>query len=201
MAERESAEISHQQRLFDIRAFFNDQSAANAARYNQLNLQSASVFFQNIGALMQTKSRALFEIGKAGAIGETIISTYLGAQKAFSALAGIPIVGPALGTAAAAAAILAGGARVAAISSTSFGSTSASPVLSSGGVSGPVTSPGAGVVPFESPAASRATAPERTINIYLAGENIYSAASIRDSLIPALNDALGDGVTLNVRTA
>jgi TP901 family phage tail tape measure protein len=202
MAEREAAEISHQQRLFDIRNFYNGQTAANAARYNQLNLQSASVFFQNMGALMQTKSRALFEIGKAGAIGETIIQTYAGAQKAFSALAGIPIIGPALGTAAAAAAILAGGARVAAISSTSFGSTSASPVLSSGGVSGPVTSGGAGVVPFDSPtSALKAAAPERVVNIYLTGEGSPTQSYIRDVLVPGLNEALGDGVTLNVRAA
>ena len=201
MADRENAEIAHQTRLFEIRDFYNGQTAANAARYNSLNLQSASVFFQNMGALMQTKSRALFEIGKAGAIGETIIQTYAGAQKAFSALAGIPIVGPALGAAAAAAAILAGGARVAALSSTSFGSTSASPVLSSGGVSGPVTSGGAGVVPFESPNATRAAAPERVVNIFLSGDGSPTQAYIRDVLVPGLNEALGDGVTLNVRAA
>lgn len=49
---------------------------------------------------------------KAAAITQTIIDTYKGAQAAFSALAPIPIVGPALGGAAAAAAIAAGLARV-----------------------------------------------------------------------------------------
>lgn len=49
---------------------------------------------------------------KAAAITQTIIETYKGAQAAFSALAPIPIVGPALGGAAAAAAIAAGMARV-----------------------------------------------------------------------------------------
>lgn len=49
---------------------------------------------------------------KAAAITQTIIETYKGAQAAFSALAPIPIVGPALGGAAAAAAIAAGLARV-----------------------------------------------------------------------------------------
>ena len=49
---------------------------------------------------------------KAAAITQTIIDTYKGAQAAFSALAPIPIVGPALGGVAAAAAIAAGMARV-----------------------------------------------------------------------------------------
>lgn len=49
---------------------------------------------------------------KAAAITQTIIETYKGAQAAFSALAPIPIVGPALGAAAAAAAVAGGLARV-----------------------------------------------------------------------------------------
>lgn len=47
-------------------------------------------------------------IGKAAAIAETTINTYLGAQKAYASLSGIPIVGPVLGGIAAAAAISAG---------------------------------------------------------------------------------------------
>lgn len=58
-----------------------------------------------------------FKAFKAFAIAQTIISTYDSAQKAYSSLASIPYVGPALGIAAAAAAIGAGLARVAAIRS------------------------------------------------------------------------------------
>lgn len=54
---------------------------------------------------------------KAAAITQTIIDTYKGATAAYSAFAGIPIVGPALGAAAAGAAIAAGLARVSAIRS------------------------------------------------------------------------------------
>ena len=54
----------------------------------------------------------MFAAYKAFAIVQTMIQTYEGAQKAFTALAGIPIVGPALGAAAAAAAIAAGMMRV-----------------------------------------------------------------------------------------
>ena len=64
---------------------------------------------------------------KATKITETIIATYQGAQNAFSALAGIPVVGPALGTAAAGAAVAAGMKRVQSIASTKM------PKLAKGG--------------------------------------------------------------------
>jgi|SaaInl1SG_22_DNA_1037389.scaffolds.fasta_scaffold00332_10 hypothetical protein len=56
--------------------------------------------------------------GKAAAISSALISTYQGAQDSYKSLAGIPIVGPALGFAAAAAATVAGLANVKAITST-----------------------------------------------------------------------------------
>ena len=57
-------------------------------------------------------------LGKAAAIAETTINTYMAAQKAYSAMAAIPVVGPALGAVAAAAAIASGLMNVAKISST-----------------------------------------------------------------------------------
>lgn len=51
-------------------------------------------------------------IGKAAAIAETTINTYKSATAAYSALAGIPFVGPILGAAAAGAAIVSGLANV-----------------------------------------------------------------------------------------
>lgn len=47
-------------------------------------------------------------LGKASAIAETVINTYKSATSAYSSLAGIPVVGPALGAAAASAAVIAG---------------------------------------------------------------------------------------------
>jgi TP901 family phage tail tape measure protein len=198
-AQIEADEQSHQSRLLGIRNFFESQSLAGATRYRKMNVDSMGFFFSQIGALMQTKSRSLFEIGKAGAIGETIVNTYRAAQGAYAALAGIPVVGPALGVAAAASAVLVGMARVAAIRSTSFGSTSASPMLSGGGMSGPVVAGDAAVVPITAP--QRLPTPERTINLILSGEGSPTQSYIRDVLIPGLNEALGDGVTLNVRPA
>ncbi|MBI1397074.1 MAG: hypothetical protein GC151_13945 [Betaproteobacteria bacterium] len=170
-------------------------------KYDKLSLDASAFFFGQLGALMQTKSRALFEVGKAGAIAETIIQTYRAAQGAYAALASIPYVGPALGAAAAAAAIAVGFARVQAIRSTSFGGASGSPVLTSGGASGPVVSSGTPVaVPAQPYATQTLATPQQQVNITLQG-SAFSANTIRDELIPLLNDALGDGVKLNVSTA
>lgn len=71
----------------------------------------------NLLSLQTSNSKALRAVGKASAIADTTISTYQGAQNAFTALSGIPFIGPALGIAAAAAAITAGVSRIAAITS------------------------------------------------------------------------------------
>lgn len=168
--------------------------------YNRLSLESAQFFFAQLGGLMQTKSRALFEIGKAGAVAETVFNTYRAAQGAYAALAGIPLVGPALGAAAAAAAVAVGFARVQAIRSTSFGGASGSPILSSGGTSGPVSAGDSPVVPYTAPNQG-VLQQTREVHITLSGTEVYSAASIRDSLIPALNEAIGDGARILVSNA
>lgn len=61
------------------------------------------------------KIKEFFVIGKAASVAQATMSTYEAAQKAYSSLAGIPYVGPALGIAAAVAAIAQGLARVAMI--------------------------------------------------------------------------------------
>lgn len=60
-------------------------------------------------------------VGKAAAIAETTFNTFSAAQKSFSSLASIPVVGPALGTVAAGAAITGGIARVKKIASVKSG--------------------------------------------------------------------------------
>jgi len=59
------------------------------------------------------------EAGKAFAVTQATIDTYVGATAAYSSMAGIPIVGPVLGGIAAAAAIVAGIQNVKAITSAS----------------------------------------------------------------------------------
>ncbi len=82
-------------------------------------------FTRQMSVLMQAENEKMFKIGKAFAVANTIFETYAGAQKAFTSLAGIPVVGPALGAMAAAAAITAGMMRVKQIAKTKPGSASA----------------------------------------------------------------------------
>jgi len=73
--------------------------------------------FGNMATAALAFGKKGFAAYKAFATAQAIVDTYKAANAAYSALAGIPIVGPALGIAAAAAAIAAGLANVAAINS------------------------------------------------------------------------------------
>jgi len=106
----EQAETAYQQRLADF-----------AIAQNKRKRDAIDGILGNLTVLMNTHSRRAFEVGKAAAIAQTIMSTYEAAQKSYSALASIPYVGPALGAAAAIAAVASGMARVSAIRSQSFG--------------------------------------------------------------------------------
>jgi hypothetical protein len=172
--------------------------------YRKADLGAAGFFADQMGTLMQTKSRTLFEIGKAGAIAGAVIDSYKAATGSYAALAGIPIIGPALGAAAAAAAIAVGFARVSAIKSTSFGgggggggavgTFAANP---STGLPEDPTSSGFDAAPV-SPLAQRSVGTSKTITVNLLGNGRYTQQEIRDQLIPALNEAAGDGVTIRV---
>ena len=67
-----------------------------------------------------------FEKNKQVQIAETVIDTLTSAVAAYKALAGIPVVGPALGAIAAAAALVTGYARVSEIRATTFQSSGTS---------------------------------------------------------------------------
>ena len=76
-------------------------------------LTMASNAFGQLSSIMGKETKA----GKAAAIGQATIQTYLGATSAFTSLSGIPIVGPALGVVAAGAAVVAGFKNIQAIKS------------------------------------------------------------------------------------
>lgn len=78
------------------------QEIEDAKQTNKVKL--ASDAFGSLAAIFGEESKA----GKAAAIAQTTIDTYQSAVSAFKSLSGIPIVGPALGGIASAAAITAG---------------------------------------------------------------------------------------------
>ena len=85
-----------------IRQRMDLEKASELEKGKFLMENSANVFKAFSG-----QSKKAFQIQKALSISETLISTYQSATSAYKALAGIPVVGPALGAAAAAAAVAA----------------------------------------------------------------------------------------------
>jgi len=106
-------------------------------------LALADNYFKNFTGLAESSNKKLAAVGKAAlvaqkavAITQATIKTYESATSAYASLAGIPIVGPALGAAAAGAAIAAGLANVSSIASapTNVGNFASGGIL--GGSSG-----------------------------------------------------------------
>jgi hypothetical protein len=79
-----------------------------AKMVQETKLDLAQGYLQGISALFGQETA----VGKAAAVAETAINTYRSATAAYAALAGIPVVGPGLGIAAAGAAVISGLANV-----------------------------------------------------------------------------------------
>jgi tape measure domain-containing protein len=92
---------------------FQQQTWEQRAKTSQAGLAA-------LASLQATGSKTAFEIGKAAAIAQALVSIPSTAIKAYESLAGIPVVGPGLGAAAAAAAVAAGTAQINKIRSTKF---------------------------------------------------------------------------------
>ncbi len=127
--EKQGLELKRQQEIEAAEKIGADVSLINE-KYRNLEIELeraksnakmelAKGFTDNLAAIFGEQT----EIGKAAAIASTTIETYKAAQMSYSSLSGIPVVGPALGLTAAAAAIASGIANVRAIASTSMDST------------------------------------------------------------------------------
>lgn len=80
------------------------QEAENQKMIDEMSLQATADILGGLSDVLGKET----ELGKTAAIGQAYINTYLSATKAYQSLASIPIVGPALGAAAAGVAIAAG---------------------------------------------------------------------------------------------
>ena len=139
----------------------------------------------SMSKLMNSESRKMFEVGKAAAMAQVLIDTPKAAMSAYSAMAGIPVVGPALGAAAAAAAVASGMAQLQNIKSTSFGG-------GGGGGAGGISS-GGGAVGGAS-AEPQEVVQRTDVAVTLVGDNFGGDGVV--NLIDRLNEAVGDGATL-----
>lgn len=146
------------------------------------------------------KNKAYFTAYKAFAIAQTVIDTYKGAVAAFSAFAGMGILGIVLGAIAAAIVIAFGVMKVNQIRSMQPGGT-----VSSG--SGSVSMPSASSIPSSSQMPGQLEKKEETKptqNITVQIHNPLStqnwAKIAEDNIVPALNAAQSRNINLNVRT-
>lgn len=121
-AERINKVISAETELHNLR-LQSIQDKENQIRAQQILTDTEKAGFDTMVSNLQSlgqHSKTAFAAWKAMAIAQTVIDTYSSAVSSYKALAGIPIVGPALGFTAAAIAVAAGMARVAAIRSTQY---------------------------------------------------------------------------------
>jgi tape measure domain-containing protein len=127
--EKKKEEDAKRKRIEERKArqddFFNfanteDAKAEWAEKTEAQKVSTVRDSFRTLAMLSKDGNKQLGEIGKAAAIAGATIDTYKAANAAYASLAGIPVVGPALATAAAAAAVVAGLANVRQIQSGRF---------------------------------------------------------------------------------
>lgn len=114
-SQREADEAAHQERLMQIRSRYSGALQSNVVQFANFEKQTQAEKANAIVGLgaqmfktMGQQSKTAFKAYKAFAITQALINTYQSATSAFAALAPIPIVGPALGAAAAATAVMMG---------------------------------------------------------------------------------------------
>ncbi len=93
------------------------EAAKNRIRetYNQKAAQGFSGMFANIAKAAQAFGKKGFQVWKAMSMAQALVDTYSSSTAAYKAMVGLPVIGPGLAIAAAAAALAAGMANVAMI--------------------------------------------------------------------------------------
>jgi hypothetical protein len=175
---------------YDADVAASKQAAQTKADNDRIAMQAGMGALADLSGLMNSESKKAFEVGKAASIAQATISTYQGATSAFAALAPIPLVGPALGTAAAAAAVVAGLANIQSIASTKFGG--------GGGKGAAVPSSIGGTAAAAQPVGQPTAAipgQRETADIRVEGNSVL-AVIVEEQIIPALNQARSRGVDL-----
>lgn len=165
---------------------------------------STRKFFADGFSALAQKSKKAFAIQKAFKIAETVQNTYSAAMGAYNSLASIPYVGPALGAAAAAAAISFGAAQIQQIRASKPGGGGG--VSAGGGGGGGVPSAGAispgGLDPISSAdddfITDRTTQPTNVISIDFSG-GITDTNAVREFIQNDFAEALRDGSGLDVQ--
>ncbi len=182
-------EMDYYDRLFNMQA--GSQQAAfdftESLRDNDLKgaLKHGSLMLSN----MSKTNKAAFEVQKAFALANAIVTLPSAVMKSFDNGGGYP-----WGLIPAGLMLAQGLSQISAIQSTSFGSKSSS----GGGIGGASTSPSApvasGLPPGSTAVPSGDEVPTQQVSITLNGAG-YSRADVRE-LLESINEEIGDGATL-----
>jgi len=187
----------------EIEAAYTAMTLDREKKKRDFQLTAASQTFGGMANLMQNltvltgkEGGAAFKAMKGFAIAQATIDTYKAATGAYAALSWIPGVGPALGVAAAAAAVVAGMARVKQIEAMHPGGSASGTTISAAGTANPSFSGGApSAFPIPQRIQQQAPAPIKitlTVNT-LDGRDVNWERIVEDNLGPALERIHGDG--------
>lgn len=161
-------------------------------------LAATQGFLGVAASLMQSNRKKEFEFGKKAAMAQAAIDMYKGIG---NALGYGPILGPIFAALVAAQGMM----NIRNIKSQQFsgggagGSSGAVPSFSADPNTGIPSSGNSSAAAPILPSASSSISAPRQVNVSLQGDGMVSMAWLRDTLIPGLNEAIGDGVQL--RTA
>lgn len=109
-------EQTYAEAKFELDRQYAEQTANLEMQVSAKRQKTMATTLSNLASLQSSSNKKMAAVGKTAAIAQATIDTYKSAVAAYSAMAGIPVVGPALAVAAAAAAIAAGLNNVAQIS-------------------------------------------------------------------------------------
>jgi hypothetical protein len=190
--------------LTRISALQDREEAQHTAQFRMETAASAAGALSNIAQNLNTalggKSKKMFKIMQAAAIAQTAIDTSRAAMGAYASLATIPIVGPALGIAAAAAAVASGMAQIQQIKSQKFGGGGS---VSIGGGANPArTGGGASAQGVPVRLEEQDTRGKQEINITFQADGIIAAdtlAQMSEQLIQTINDAGDQNLLINAK--
>jgi len=192
--QRKNDELAAQQKESNKKALegqmtFGQKWARINAMWKKEDKEGTQQFFSDLSVLTQSGNKRLFEIGKMAAATNVIIDTQEAAMKAYNWAAGWG--GPVAGGIAAGAAIAAGGIRLQAINSTSFGGGGSVGGSGGGGAQASATS-------AQPQAQPQQTETQRTIRLESLDPTALVSGAMINTLAKNLVDLQNDGFKLVV---
>lgn len=199
--ERNARILELEQQLADATNDIERQKLKNQVALERDRLKNTKSFFTKGFSDLAQNSRKAFELQKGVRIAETVQNTYAAAMGAYKALAPIPIVGPALGAAAAAAAIAFGSQQIQGIKNQSFkgGSVSRSGSPASVSASSSASEPASANL-SDLPGNGDDSIQPRTLNVTVSGVNengLLPVSTVRGIMDQIAEQGL-DGYNMNV---